>query len=314
MMKLYHLVLLVVLCVSYVSGSSCKDKYTSCGSWKRSCSSSSSSDRRFMKKYCPKTCGSCSGSGNTGSDISTGTPSKCGVENRYVSYHRISGGSETSRNQYPWMVRLPMGCGGALITDKHVLTAKHCVDEGYWKGKKVKYGVHNQKDPNDYKEVEIKDYVWPSAYKYGYNDMAIITLKNPVDLSDAKVGTVCLPTSANKVYIGKSAMAMGWGMTSYKSGQSAVLKHVLLNVADHKEKNLLFTESPVVNGVPQDPCAGDSGGPLVYKEYSGRWTIIGTVNGQGYDCRTGKFNGVKGYGYWNKVTDFLDWIKENTKN
>merc|ERR1719219_1310371 len=103
-------------------------------------------------------------------------------------------------------------------------------------------------------------------------------------------------------------------MTKVGSWLSPVLKHVSLKVSQYERRNFLFTEIPVVGGVPQDPCAGDSGGPLVYKESSGRWTVIGTVNGQGYDCRTGKFNGVKGYGNWNKVTDFLDWIKENTKN
>ena len=57
----------------------------------------------------------------------------------------------------------------------------------------------------------------------------------------------------------------------------------------------------------QDACAGDSGGPLLDQDpVSKKWTIIGTVYGSGYDCRTNRTNGK---GKWNKVTAYLDWIK-----
>ena len=91
---------------------------------------------------------------------------------------------------------------------------------------------------------------------------------------------------------------MGWGMTQFEPGyvQSPVLKHVNLTVSQNETRNFLFTEVPVVGGVPQDPCAGDSGGPLVHKDPgTGRWTIIGTVSGDGYDCRTNKTKGEGEY-------------------
>merc|ERR1719315_313692 len=97
-------------------------------------------------------------------------------------------------------------------------------------------------------------------------------------------------------------------MTHVGSSQSRTLKHVNLTVSSPATtSNYFYTDIPSIDGVPQDPCAGDSGGPLLHQDPTTlRWTIIGTVYGGGYDCRTG--NGATGKGWWNKVTAHLDWI------
>jgi len=226
---------------------------------------------------------------------------------------RISGGSESVPNEYPWMVKFAWkGCGGALISDRHVLTAYHCVDEvKSWPGKQLKVGVHNQKDDSDYQLVQIETAVWPYEVSGNWSDwemdIAIIILATPVDLSDKKISTIDLPSSEHEDYKGEIATAMGWGLTQFNSSrQSAKLKDVELTVSQEETENYLFTEVVLVNGEYQDPCAGDSGGPLVHRvSDAGRWTIIGTVSGGGYDCRDGEVNGKQ---KWNKVSAHLDWI------
>ncbi|MGO4754430.1 trypsin-like serine protease, partial [Streptomyces sp. 2MCAF27] len=39
----------------------------------------------------------------------------------------VVGGTRAAQGEFPFMVRLSMGCGGALYTQDIVLTAAHCV-------------------------------------------------------------------------------------------------------------------------------------------------------------------------------------------
>ena len=62
-----------------------------------------------------------------------GSECNCGTRElppRGRGRNRIFGGATSIRHEYPWVVYLSNGCGGALISDKHVLTAAHCADEG----------------------------------------------------------------------------------------------------------------------------------------------------------------------------------------
>jgi len=65
-------------------------------------------------------------------------------------------------------------------------------------------------------------------------------------------------------------------------------------------------------GEYQEPCAGDSGGPLMYKTDGpkGRWVVIGTVKGGGFDCRDGTVDAFDGHkeGVWNRVSAHTTWI------
>jgi len=234
----------------------------------------------------------------------------CGVEN--VPDNRISGGGKTAPNQYPWMVRLN-GCGGTLISDRHVLTAYHCIDfiveylDNNWEGRTVRVSVHEKW--GTHQKVPIATAKFPDKNDVGRHDIAILVLAEPVTF-DETIHPVCLPASDEIEYVGERTMAMGWGLTN-SNGYSRFLKHVELTVADCTKcgnTNFLETEVGYINDVPQDPCAGDSGGPLIHQDpTSMRWTIIGTLLGNGYNCEK---ENTKGNGKWNKVTAHLDWIKE----
>ena len=71
--------------------------------------------------------------------INFGADFVCGLANEPSISGRIIGGTETSSNEFPWQVYLVMEtnsgsrlvCGGSLIDSKWVLTAAHCLDQGY---------------------------------------------------------------------------------------------------------------------------------------------------------------------------------------
>jgi secreted trypsin-like serine protease len=60
----------------------------------------------------------------------------------------IVGGVPAAQGEFPWMVRLSMGCGGAMYTQSLVLTAAHCVGAtGPNTSITVTHGVVDLQDP-----------------------------------------------------------------------------------------------------------------------------------------------------------------------
>lgn len=73
---------------------------------------------------------------NTHSNANLINHKNCGIS---TNSYRIMSGSEVMVGEYPWMSLLMFrsnvgddkvyfGCGGSLITSKHVLTAAHCLN------------------------------------------------------------------------------------------------------------------------------------------------------------------------------------------
>ena len=130
---------------------------------------------------------------------------------------RIIGGKEATKHSQPWMVSVIecRQCGGTLISDKHVLTASHCVHDK--KRFRVILGDHNC-DQYDTGEISIavgKVSIHPKYARLApsralVNDIAVLTLDKPVKFSSS-IQPACLPTSSCDDYIGHKVTAAGWG-------------------------------------------------------------------------------------------------------
>ena len=134
------------------------------------------------------------------------------------SNNRIVNGEEVNPpHKYPWMVSLSTGCGGSLISSRHVLTAAHCVP-AYFPASfiSVTVGLHDKRIPNYNLRRVISKHLpidWNGDIYYG-GDIAILTLATPVKFSKI-ISPICLPAGDKRSYLGRMATVSGWGMMAY---------------------------------------------------------------------------------------------------
>ncbi|MDQ1646993.1 MAG: hypothetical protein QOJ50_3177 [Cryptosporangiaceae bacterium] len=203
----------------------------------------------------------------------------------------IVGGTPAAQGEFPFMVLLSMGCGGALYSPQIVLTAAHCVDgTGNNTSITATMGVVNR---NDAAATKVKStYVYQApGYTGAGKDWALIKLASPVTFPT-------LPIATTTAYDSGTFTVAGWGATSESGPQSTVLRKVSVPfVSDASCKTSYPTLVPsdeICAGVPQgglDSCQGDSGGPMFRKDAANAWIQVGIVSwGQG--CAEPNYPGV----------------------
>ena len=149
---------------------------------------------------------------------------------------RIVGGVDTEPNQYPWQVLLLMedgrGCGGSIISAKHVLTAAHCVTVPKTTMPinstevRIFVGLHALATVVDHERTLVSQILIHPEYAKGFlgifgshYDVAILTMSTPLNFSDTAM-PVCLPASVSAQYDGEVATASGWGMINTNASHS----------------------------------------------------------------------------------------------
>ncbi|HEY9473265.1 MAG TPA: serine protease [Mycobacteriales bacterium] len=207
---------------------------------------------------------------------------------------QVVGGQDTQPGQFPWMVRLSMGCGGAVVTARVVLTAAHCVSHtGSDAGIEATIGRTRLSEPGG--QTIRSDYVLRSP-RYGQTgtvDWALIELAQPT--SAPPLGLVSqgdLSGEADPLTI------MGWGATTEGGPQSDALQFGTVPFVDdatcaRSYRNQFRPQTEMCAGYPQggvDSCQGDSGGPMV-AAVGGRTVQVGIVS-YGMGCARPGYPGV----------------------
>ncbi|XP_056646816.1 proclotting enzyme-like [Diorhabda sublineata] len=245
---------------------------------------------------------------------------------------RVVGGEEALPGRWPWMAaiflhgsrRSEFWCGGSLITAVHVLTAAHCTRDSKQRPFaarqfSVRLGdIDLKRDdepsaPVTFKVSEIRAHKQFSRIGF-YNDIAILKLDKPARKSKYVI-PLCLPPAElrNEKFAGRKTTVVGWGTTYYGGKESTVQRQALLPVWRNEDCNDAYfqpiTSNFICAGYSQggtDACQGDSGGPLMIY-WNTRWVQVGVVS-FGNKC------GEPGYpGVYTRVTEYMDWIDENTR-
>lgn len=215
----------------------------------------------------------------------------------------VVGGTRAAQGEFPFMVRLSMGCGGALYAKNIVLTAAHCVNgSGANTSITATAGVVDLQSSSAIKVKSTKVLQAP-----GYNgtgkDWALIKLAQPIDLPVLKIADT-------KAYDSGTFTVAGWGAATEGGGQQRYLRKATVPfVSDAGCKQAypeLVSGEEICAGFQQggvDTCQGDSGGPMFRKDNNNAWIQVGIVS-WGEGCARPNYPGV-----YTEVSTFAAAIK-----
>lgn len=219
----------------------------------------------------------------------------------------VVGGTNAAQGEFPWMARLSMGCGGAVIAARVVLTAAHCVRPT---GAYTRYtATIGRADLNNTAVGSVirSTYVYrsPQYASTGTFDWALIELASAPStplLTIAAQGETSLNTGNFTI--------LGWGATREGGGQSTTLRKATVPFVSDASCGSAYPElapaTELCAGFTQggvDTCQGDSGGPMIKTTSTGAVREVGIVS-YGNGCARPNFPGV-----YSEVQAFSNAIK-----
>jgi secreted trypsin-like serine protease len=242
---------------------------------------------------------------------------------------RIVGGRDAQAGEVPWQVALVANgatnnyqaqfCGGTVIDPIWILTAAHCLQGTNSQDVKIVAGVVSLTQDSGQERTVTQIIIHPNYNAdTSENDIALLRLSSPLDMTDPNVRAVRYATPADAdaglTDAGVMATISGWGNQS-STGQvtTPILQVAQVPIVSNQDANIAYqgaiTEVMLAAGFLEeggvDTCQGDSGGPLVVEDGAGNWIVAGVVSfGEG--CALPDFPGI-----YTRVSMFADWIAQN---
>ncbi|XP_005637265.1 complement C1r subcomponent-like protein isoform X6 [Canis lupus familiaris] len=235
-----------------------------------------------------------------------------------------AGSSRAKLGNFPWQAFTSIygRGGGALLGDRWILTAAHTIHpkDGVLLGKNRSVHVflgHTSIDEmlrrgsHPVRRVVVHpDYRQHESRNFD-GDLALLELQRRVPLGPSLL-PVCLPErealyrSGVWGYVSGFGVDLGWLTTELKYSRLPVAPRAACQAwLQDKQRSEVFSANMFCAGDKmrqQSVCQGDSGGVyVVWDERAHHWVATGIVS-WGIGCG-------KGYGFYTKVLNYLDWIK-----
>jgi len=206
---------------------------------------------------------------------------------------QVVGGTRAAQGEFPFMVRLSMGCGGSMYTSQLVLTAAHCVSgTGNNTSITATYGVVDLQSSSAITRRSTYVYRNPGYNTSAGGDWALIKLATPI----SGASTLALATTSQ--YDTGTFTIAGWGSATEGGAQQRyLLKAQVPFVSDTTCRQAypsMKTAVEICAGYPNggvDTCQGDSGGPMFRRDAVNNWIQVGIVS-YGRGCARPNYPGV----------------------
>ncbi|KAK5642166.1 hypothetical protein RI129_008333 [Pyrocoelia pectoralis] len=233
---------------------------------------------------------------------------------------RIHNGTAAKIGQFPWQAYLDVDLrdsyvkegGAALISNKWLLTAAHCVSDAINITVVLGTTLRGGQDPSAFRTKTNEFYIHEN-----YNN---VTLDNDIALIKMKIA-VTFTRNITAIPLGGyleefvSVTVSGWGDTRQDLSEGMEMSDILYyteltaipNDLCIQLRNDSINEKQVctISDGTSGACRGDSGGPLV-RLVNGTWTHVGIVSfGTGFNCSL-----PTGY---IRTDSYREWIKSTMK-
>ncbi|KAL1484210.1 hypothetical protein MTO96_032694 [Rhipicephalus appendiculatus] len=245
-------------------------------------------------------------------------PEGCGMSSFKTM---IVNGTEVIDARYSWMVYLDtyfptfkLGCGGTIITKRHVLTAAHCFiyNNTYVRKVEVLYGNVDRRRAKKVlasKMLIHKDY----DTTFARNDIALLEVQYPFTFG-RDVSPICLQMAPLPI-LAKDAVAAGWGSYYYKGPGFQILRHTSVTIYHDQICAMIHRHYGYTPGLQccslkrsTGVCSGDSGGPLMIRTGVDRFQQVGVTSFGSKECG-GKYPDV-----FTRVSGYANWLTQGVSS
>lgn len=227
---------------------------------------------------------------------------------QFTQENRIVGGEDAPEGMAPYQISLQSAssgqhsCGGAIIDERWIVTAAHCIHRKTPNAFRVLTGTQNlQQNVSRYYYVDrIVEHCNYEPRKYR-NDIALLHLNESIVFDNA---TQRVELDHEPLAPGAMLLLTGWGTLSLGGEVPAKLQRLEVEYVPFEECREAHGNSSAVdighvctyNDKGRGACHGDSGGPLVH---NGK--LVALVN-WGMPCARGKPDASASVAYYH---DFI---------